>query len=139
MTLYLYKQILKQKPRKKIVTFTQGFRMNSQLILQKIREIGEDSKSKKYYEISKKDKSLIRLLFMMSLVFFATNIPMAIGRIIESFDFSSTDDKFFKEFAVVTNVMEIFFASSNFYLYCFCNYQFRRNVGSYLTTNLKKL
>ena len=33
--------------------------MNSQLILQKIREFGEDSKTKKYYEVSKKDKSLL--------------------------------------------------------------------------------
>ena len=110
--------------------------MNSQLILQKIREFGEETKTKKYYQISKKDKSLIRLLFMMSLVFFITNIPMAIGRIIQSFDIS-TEDKFFKEFAVVTNVMEIFFASSNFYLYCFCNLQFRRNV-SFLSTFIFK-
>ena len=64
---------------------------------------------------------------MMSLVFFVTNIPMAVGRIIQSLGIT-TKDKIFKEFAIVANVMEIFFAASNFYLYCFCNYQFRRNV-----------
>lgn len=65
---------------------------------------------------------------MMSLVFFVTNIPMGVGRIIQSLGISSKDN-FFKEFAIVANVMEISFAASNFYLYCFCNRQFRRNVS----------
>ena len=38
-------------------------------------------------------------------------------RIIQSFDVS-LDQKFYKEFVIVANVMEIMFAASNFYLYC---------------------
>ena len=95
-------------------------------MLKKICELKEES-SFKYYEVSRRDKSLMRLLFMMSLVFFLTNIPMAVGRIIQSLGFT-TKDRFFKEFAIVANVMEMVFAASNFYLYCFCNHQFRRNV-----------
>ena len=95
-------------------------------MLRKICELKEES-SLKYYEVSRRDKSLMRLLFMMSLVFFLTNIPMAVGRIIQSLGIT-TKDRFFKEFAIVANVMEMVFAASNFYLYCFCNNQFRRNV-----------
>ena len=110
------------------ITFS-GFhlRMNSQKIIQKLMDFAAEDSQPKYYDISKKDRSLIRLLFMMSIVFFATNIPMAVARIMQAF--GHTDNKVFKDFVVVANVMEIFFASSNFYLYCFCNHQFRRNVS----------
>ena len=103
-----------------------GFKISSQKMLRKIWELKEES-CFKYYEVSRRDKSLMRLLFMMSLVFFLTNIPMAVGRIIQSLGIT-TKDRFFKEFAIVANVMEMVFAASNFYLYCFCNNQFRRNV-----------
>ena len=110
------------------ITFS-GFhlRMNSQKIIQKLMDFAAEDSQPKYYDISKKDRSLIRLLFMMSIVFFATNIPMAVARIMQAF--GHTDNKVFRDFVVVANVMEIFFASSNFYLYCFCNHQFRRNVS----------
>ena len=111
------------------VSFT-GFylRMNSQKFLKKVLDKAEEESKPNYYVISKKDRSLIRLLFLMSLVFFICNLPMAIGRIIQSFDFD-IENKFFREFTIVANVMEIFFAASNFYLYCVCNYQFRKNVS----------
>ena len=60
-----------------------GFKISSQKMLRKIWELKEES-CFKYYEVSRRDKSLMRLLFMMSLVFFLTNIPMAVGRIIQS-------------------------------------------------------
>ena len=101
--------------------------MNSQKIIQKLMDFAAEDSQPKYYDLSKKDRSLIRLLFMMSLVFFATNIPMAVARIMQAF--GHTENKVFKDFVVVANVMEIFFASSNFYLYCCCNHQFRRNVS----------
>ena len=101
--------------------------MNSQKIIQKLIDFAAEDSKPKYYDISKKDRSLIRLLFMMSIVFFATNIPMAVARIMQAF--GHTDNKVFKDFVVVANVMEILFAASNFYLYCFCNHQFRRNVS----------
>ena len=109
-------------------TFT-GFhlRMNSKKIIQKLMDFAVEDSRPKYYEISKKDRSLIRLLFMMSLVFFATNIPMAVARIMKAF--VNTENQGLKDFVVVANVMEIFFAASNFYLYCFCNHQFRKNVS----------
>ena len=101
--------------------------MNSQKIIQKLMDFAAEDAQPKYYEISKKDRSLIRLLFMMSLVFFATNIPMAVVRVMQAF--GNNESKVFKDFVVVVNVLEIFFAASNFYLYCFCNHQFRRNVS----------
>ena len=125
----LSQKIAKSNVGKTKVTFS-GFhlRINSQKLLQRMFDLTAEDTRPQYYEISAKDKSLIRLLFAMSLVFFATNIPMAIGRIIESFDIS-TDEPYFKEFTIVANVLEIIFAASNFYLYCFCNYHFRKNVS----------
>ena len=81
--------------------------------------------------VSKKDKNIIKLLFFMSIIFFVTNIPMAIGRILASFGYH--DEPNYKNFVVISNVLEVLYAASNFYLYCMCNAQIRRKVTIQIT------
>ena len=82
-----------------------------------------------FFLVSKKDRSLIKLLFVMSVVFFVANIPMAFIRTVQAFNISS-DTQVFKQFIIISNVAEIFFAASNFYLYCLCNNKFRTTVSA---------
>ena len=76
--------------------------------------------------ISKKDQNAMKLLFFLSIEFFFTNIPMAVVKIAMSFGYS--DEAIFEEFVVLSIVLEVSFAASNFYLYCLCNSQIRRKV-----------
>ena len=78
--------------------------------------------------VSKKDKNIIKLLFLMSIIFFLTNMPMAIGRILSSFGYHN--EPVFKDFVILSNVLEVLYAASNFYLYCLCNSQIRQKVQS---------
>lgn len=73
---------------------------------------------------SSKDKSLLLLLFTLTIVFIITNIPMAVVRIMTAFD------KFIHPILkCVVNVLELSFASTNFYLYCLCNERIRKKVA----------
>ena len=84
--------------------------------------------SKKHSKvISKRDHNLMKLLFFLGLTFFIGNFPMAFLRICIAFGYK--DEPVFKEFRVLVNTLEICFASSNFFFYCFCNVQIRRRVG----------
>ena len=82
----------------------------------------------KYKTITKKDQATMKLLCFLSIEFFFTNIPMAIVKIAMAFGYS--DEPIFHEFLVLSIMLEISFAASNFYLYCFCNTQIRRKVKS---------
>ena len=105
-----------------------GFRLNTENILKKPKS--SKNEHSKTYLVSKKDKSLIKLLFVLSLVFFVANIPMAIGRTLGAFGYSSNDHFVMKVFFTICNILEFFFAASNFYLYCFCNAKIRKKVCS---------
>ena len=73
---------------------------------------------------STKDKSLLLLLFTLTIVFIITNIPMAVVRIMTAFD------RFIPPILkCVVNVLELSFASTNFYLYCLCNERIRKKVA----------
>ena len=76
---------------------------------------------------NKKEKNLINLLMLLGCVFFITNIPIAIAKILLAFGFSK--EKYFEEFIVISNILEVFFAASNFYLYCLFNVQVRQKVS----------
>ena len=78
--------------------------------------------------ISKRDQNLINLFFVLYFLFLLCNIPMAIIRILMGTGIN-TDTPTFREFRVLSNTMEVFFAASNFYLYCLCNMQIRRKVN----------
>ena len=73
---------------------------------------------------SKKEKNIISLLFLLSLAFL-TNIPMAAIQIMRVFGFSLNLTDFF---VALINILELVFAASNFYLYCFCNSKIRAKV-----------
>ena len=105
-----------------------GFRLNTESVLQKAQTIPNEQPTPKSYMISRKEKSLIKLLFVLSLVFFVANIPMAIARILVSLGFTNEDHIMMKVFFIICNLLEFFFAASNFYLYCFCNAKIRRKV-----------
>ena len=91
--------------------------------------VRRDSKKKiKYDGISKRDQNLINLMIVLNVVFLVTNLPMAIARILIGFGIDTTNH-LFKEFEAVSNSLEVFFAASNFYLYCFCNMQIRKKVS----------
>ena len=73
---------------------------------------------------SKKEKNIISLLFLLSLAFL-TNIPMAVVQIMIAFGFTYN----LTDFVVAAiNILELVFAASNFYLYCFCNSKIRAKV-----------
>ena len=110
-----------------------GFRLNTENILKKPKT--SKTEQSKTYLVSKKDKSLIKLLFVLSLVFFVANIPMAIGRTLGAFGYSSNDHFAMKVFFTICNILEFFFAASNFYLYCFCNAKIRKKVCSHSFSN----
>ena len=73
---------------------------------------------------SKKEKNIISLLFMLSLAFL-TNIPMAVLQIRKAFGSKLADF-----IVALANILELLFAASNFYLYCFCNSKIRTKVIS---------
>lgn len=73
---------------------------------------------------SKKEKNIISLLFLLSLAFL-TNIPMAAIQVMRGFGFSLNLTDFF---VALINILELVFAASNFYLYCFCNSKIRAKV-----------
>ena len=83
--------------------------------------------STKTHCISKRDQNLINLFFVLYFLFLVTNIPMAIVRILIGCGID-TSKPIFREFRVLSNTLEVFFAASNFYLYCLCNMQIRRKV-----------
>ena len=80
----------------------------------------------KLRKVSKRDTNIMKLLLVMSLVFFCTNVPMAVGRIMSAVGFHHQLG--FQQFVILSNVLEVFYAASNFYLYCFCNSQIRNKV-----------
>ena len=73
---------------------------------------------------SKKEKNIISLLFLLSIAFL-TNIPMAAIQIMRVFGFSFSLTDFI---VALINILELVFAASNFYLYCFCNSKIRAKV-----------
>ena len=75
---------------------------------------------------SNKDQNAMKLLLFLGVEFFFTNIPMAIGKIAISFGYK--EEPVFKEFVVLSIILEVSFAASNFYLYCLCNSQIRMKV-----------
>ena len=80
----------------------------------------------KLRKVPKRDKNIMKLLLVMSIVFFCTNVPMAVGRIMSASGFQHQLG--FQQFVILSNVLEVFYAASNFYLYCFCNSQIRKKV-----------
>ena len=117
------------KPRKAtIYRKASGFRLNTENILRKSKV--PENEQPRTYLISKKEKSLIKLLFVLSLVFFMANIPMGIARILDAFGFTMKDYFVMEVFSTTCNILEVVFAASNFYLYCFCNAKIRRKVCS---------
>ena len=105
-----------------------GFRLNTESVLQKAQTISSEQPTPRTYIISRKEKSLIKLLFVLSLVFFVANIPMAIARVMVSLGFTNEHHIMMKVFFIICNLLEFFFAASNFYLYCLCNAKIRRKV-----------
>ena len=87
------------------------------------------NKMKKEMSVSKRDKNLINLMIVLNIIFLVTNLPMAIARIMIGCGIDTTNH-FFREFEAVSNSLEVFFAASNFYLYCLCNMQIRKKVST---------
>ena len=87
------------------------------------------TKMKKEMSVSKRDKNLINLMIVLNIIFLVTNLPMAIARIMIGCGIDTTNH-FFREFEAVSNSLEVFFAASNFYLYCLCNMQIRKKVST---------
>ena len=75
---------------------------------------------------NKKEKNLINLLLLLGCVFFITNLPIALAKILLACGYK--EENYFEEFVVLSNILEVFFAASNFYLYCLFNVQVRQKV-----------
>ena len=88
-----------------------------------------NSKRMKKSGISKRDKNLVNLMIALNIIFLMTNLPMAIARIMIGCGID-TSNHLFREFEAVSNSLEVFFAASNFYLYCLCNMQIRKKVST---------
>ena len=69
----------------------------------------------------------LRLLVFMGTEFIVTNIPMAVVKICLACGLDSKEPGF-KEFQTLSIVLEVFFAASDFYLFCFCHKTFRKKV-----------
>lgn len=106
------------------------FRNSRKRVLNSI--VRRNSKRKNKDSISKRDRNLINLMIVLNVIFLLTNLPMAIARILIGCGIDTTKH-LFREFEAVSNSLEVFFAASNFYLYCLCNMQIRKKV-SYLDT-----
>ena len=89
--------------------------------------VRRNSKRMRKSGISKRDKNLVNLMIVLNIIFLVTNLPMAIARIMIGCGIDTTNHMF-REFEAVSNSLEVFFASSNFYLYCLCNMQIRKKV-----------
>ena len=85
-----------------------------------------DTKRRKYKRFNRKEKNLINLLLLLGCVFLVTNIPIAIAKILLACGYK--EEQYFEQFVVLSNVLEVFFASSNFYLYCLFHGQVRQKV-----------
>ena len=70
----------------------------------------------------------LRLLVFMGFEFIVTNIPMAVVKICLACGLDSKNPGF-KEFQTLSIVLEVFFAASDFYLFCFCHKTFRKKVS----------
>ena len=127
LLVYLNTMIIRKVKRTRM-----AIAKNSMLIEVKDRNKSEKRlrfrSGKKQQFISKRDKNLINLFFVLYFLFLLCNIPMAIVRILIGAGID-TDTPTFREFRVLSNTLEVFFAASNFYLYCLCNMQIRRKVS----------
>ena len=70
----------------------------------------------------------LRLLTFMATEFIVTNIPMAVVKICLACGLDSKQPGF-KEFQTLSIVLEVFFAASDFYIFCFCHKTFRKKVS----------
>ena len=70
----------------------------------------------------------LRLLVFMGTEFVVTNIPMAVVKICLACGLDSKKPGF-KQFQTLSIVLEVFFAASDFYLFCFCHKTFRKKVS----------
>ena len=77
---------------------------------------------------SQRSVNTLRLLVFMGTEFVVTNIPMAVVKICLACGLDSKKPGF-KQFQTVSIVLEVFFAASDFYLFCFCHKTFRKKVS----------
>ena len=87
--------------------------------------IGEDLKKS---ETSQHSLNTLRLLVFLGTEFIVTNIPMAVVKICLACGLDSKTPGF-KQFQTLSIVLEVFFAASDFYLFCFCHKTFRKKVS----------
>ena len=89
------------------------------------RDIGGDLK---IIETSQHSLNTLRLLVFLGTEFIVTNIPMAVVKICIACGLDSKTPGF-KQFQTLSIVLEVFFAASDFYLFCFCHKTFRKKVS----------
>ena len=77
---------------------------------------------------SENSVNILRLLSFMAIEFIVTNIPMAVLKICLACGVDSSQPGF-KQFQTLSIVLEIFFAASDFYIFCFCHKTFRKKVS----------
>ena len=68
-----------------------------------------------------------QLIFFLSVEFIVTSIPMTVVKILVACGHDSSET-IFKDFQTVSIVLEVFFAASDFYLFCWCHQAFREKV-----------
>ena len=71
-------------------------------------------------ETSQHSLNTLRLLVFLGTEFIVTNIPMAVVKICLACGLDSKTPGF-KQFQTLSIVLEVFFAASDFYLFCFCH------------------
>jgi hypothetical protein len=79
---------------------------------------------------SKKDKNILQLLVLLSVVFVLANLPMAVVRIMGAWGHKDNI------LTCTVNALEVSFAASNFYLYCLCNSRIRQQVGARIAVSM---
>ena len=79
-------------------------------------------------ETSQHSLNTLRLLVFLGTEFIVTNIPMAVVKICLACGLDSKTPGF-KQFQTLSIVLEVFFAASDFYLFCFCHKSFRKKVS----------
>ena len=89
---------------------------------------GDQDKSHPRPAPSENTVNTLRLLTFMATEFIVTNIPMAVVKICLACGLDSKQPGF-KEFQTLSIVLEVFFAASDFYIFCFCHKTFRKKVS----------
>lgn len=84
------------------------------------------------------EKSVVIIVVLLTVVFVISKVPMGISAILD--DVPGLENEIhFQNFKHMSNVLELFNASFNFYVYCLCHKEIRLHVWNFMVTTMKKL